>query len=529
MRQRVQSNLFWMGSSATNDGTFRLEQQHELELVADVLGPSSRSATLLRYLAGKCFAGAGDQPSEYEIATEVFGRSKSKFDPSEDAIVRVEIHRLRKKLKEYYGGAGKGHHIRVTIPHGSYLPVFERSEAVQLPEVASTKVQPPESSVEAPLEPPSSASRLEPVPRNRHLWFYLLVPAVLLVAVLFAVIGRRHRAGPASGASVAAAPQTAARPGVPFAPVPLRLLAGYDGAPETDTDGRVWGPDKYVHGGGPWRRLDDSVTRTSDPMMFQQCRIGDFHYDIPLRPGIYELHLYFVTPGSSLVSPSAFNLRINGDLELSGFDINEDAMGPDIADERVFRDISPAKDGFLHLAFASETGAPELNALEIVPGIQGRQLPIRVTTRSSSYTDDQGNFWQADNYFLNGHLSSQAVQTTGVSDQNLFDTERYGHFSYAIPAIPSDRYTVILYFAELYFGPKGAAGGGSGSRVFKVMCNGQTLLDHFDIYKEAGPLHVLVKSFHDVRPSAQGKINLTFEPIVNNATVSGIQVLDDGE
>ena len=36
----------------------------------------------------------------------------------------------------------------------------------------------------------------------------------------------------------------------------------------------------------------------------------------------------------------------------------------------------------------------------------------------------------------------------------------------------------------------------TGRRVFKVMCNGQTLLDKFDIFREAGSLHELTKTFH---------------------------------
>ena len=60
-----------------------------------------------------------------------------------------------------------------------------------------------------------------------------------------------------------------------------------------------------------------------------------------------------------------------------------------------------------------------------------------------------------------------------------------------------------------------------------MFCNGQTLLRDFDIYKEAGSLRVVTKTFPHVEPSAQGKINLMFEPVVNNATVSGIEVLDE--
>ena len=61
------------------------------------------------------------------------------------------------------------------------------------------------------------------------------------------------------------------------------------------------------------------------------------------------------------------------------------------------------------------------------------------------------------------------------------------------------------------------------------MCNGSTLLDDFDIFKEAGDHHEITKTFYHVKPSAQGKINLTFEPILNYATVSGIEVLDESQ
>jgi hypothetical protein len=61
------------------------------------------------------------------------------------------------------------------------------------------------------------------------------------------------------------------------------------------------------------------------------------------------------------------------------------------------------------------------------------------------------------------------------------------------------------------------------------MCNGETLLDKFDIYKEAGSLHALTKTFYRLKASAQGKLNLTFEPIANYATVSGIEVLDESQ
>jgi hypothetical protein len=48
---------------------------------------------------------------------------------------------------------------------------------------------------------------------------------------------------------------------------------------------------------------------------------------------------------------------------------------------------------------------------------------------------------------------------------------------------------------------------GVGSRVFDVYCNGSTLLKNFDILREAGP-GPLLRSFHHIEPTAQGKIEI---------------------
>jgi hypothetical protein len=79
---------------------------------------------LLRYLTAKSIEAPGEQIKEYTIGVEALERRPS-FDPKEDTIVRVQIHRLREKLLEYYQGEGIQDPIMVTIPKGRYLPSFE--------------------------------------------------------------------------------------------------------------------------------------------------------------------------------------------------------------------------------------------------------------------------------------------------------------------------------------------------------------------------------------------------------------------
>jgi hypothetical protein len=515
-------------------------ERDELDAVAEALAKSPRLSRLVRYLGERYFSGESDQLHEYNIATEVFGRSKTAFDAGEDAIARVEAHRLRKRLKEYYETEGKNHPIQLSIPSGTYVPCFTR-RSDDFPKPSSDKSV---GSREPSLAVSGASGNVSPADQEKtggggiplwvrqRAWLYLLLAAAVLLAALG--IYRAARSGAMAKdvipGSAPAQPPAGSQPvSSNSASLPIRLIAGYSGKPQIDSAGAVWGADQYFHNGGTWTLPAGFITRTSDPMLFEQWRTGDFFYDIPLQPGVYELHLYFVTTERSSDENSTFSIGINGATVLAGFDVNSDALGDNVADERVFRDVSPAKDGYLHLAFTSERGAPSLNALEILQGIPNKQLPIRLVTQPTSFTDHDGQFWHPDNYFMNGRLSAKRQKIEGSLDPDLFAAERYGHFTYAIPVDTRDRYTLVLHFAEFYFGPHASGVGGTGSRVFRVMCNGAVLLDDFDIFKEAGSLHELTKTFYHLKPTAQGKLNLTFEPIVNNATVSGIEVLDESQ
>ncbi len=79
---------------------------------------------LLQFLTARAFEGGADGLKEYTIGVEAFGRPQD-FDPKTDTIVRVQIHRLRQKLTEYYEADGSRDPILVEIPKGHYLPTFE--------------------------------------------------------------------------------------------------------------------------------------------------------------------------------------------------------------------------------------------------------------------------------------------------------------------------------------------------------------------------------------------------------------------
>jgi len=522
-----------LGSESDPTGTERAE----LERVVAALERSPRLAKLLNFVGQKYLDGRADEITEYNIATEVFGRAKTSFD-STDSVARTEVYRLRKKLKEYYDTEGRDHPVQILIPFRTYAPEFIRRDSVtakqqsDIDELANIRTGDAGETAEA--EDPTRAETKGPTGPSRGkralLYGGIAVAALALIAVM---AFRQFRNGFSLDSSV--------KPGAEFstktqsvmpanpATVPLRLLAGYSGSPKIDSAGAYWQADRYFIGSAGFERPKSPIARTVDPMLFDHWRTGgDFSYDIPLAPGIYELHLFFVaSPPDD--GTQYFDVIANGQLLLSAFNISSDALGPNIADEKVFKDISPTQDGYLHLRFpAGRTTSAVLNAIELLPGLPHRQLPIRIVMQAAAITDHDGNLWHPDNYFQGGMVSDPPRQVSGTSDPKLYAQERFGHFTYSIPVDAHGRYTIVLHFAELYWIPDGSGKIGVGSRVFRVYCNGSTLLDNFDIFKEVGSLHALTKTFYHIRPSTEGKLDLTFEPIKNFATISAIEVIDEG-
>jgi len=86
--------------------------------------PESNPGKLLRYLCEKYFGGGDADLKERNIAMDVFHRPAS-FDKRSDSIVRVEAHRLRKRMAGFYAGPGRDRPLRIVIPVGQYAPVLE--------------------------------------------------------------------------------------------------------------------------------------------------------------------------------------------------------------------------------------------------------------------------------------------------------------------------------------------------------------------------------------------------------------------
>ncbi len=88
-------------------------------LASPMFVQAERQQRFLRYIAEETLAGRADKLKGYTIGVEVFDRDPS-FDPTIDAIVRVEAGRLRTKLREYYATDGQHDRVQFELPKGAY-------------------------------------------------------------------------------------------------------------------------------------------------------------------------------------------------------------------------------------------------------------------------------------------------------------------------------------------------------------------------------------------------------------------------
>ena len=86
---------------------------------------AERLGRFLKFVVDETLEGRADRLNQFAIAIDVFDRDET-FDPSIDAIVRVEAGRLRSRLIEYYAELGRDDPIRIELPKRSYVATFQR-------------------------------------------------------------------------------------------------------------------------------------------------------------------------------------------------------------------------------------------------------------------------------------------------------------------------------------------------------------------------------------------------------------------
>lgn len=89
---------------------------------------------MLRYIVEQTIKGAGDALDEQSIRQAIFGGN----GPAANPIVRVEAHRLRSKLAEYYLTEGRHDPVEISLLHRRYSAVFHDRGISRQPQYSET-------------------------------------------------------------------------------------------------------------------------------------------------------------------------------------------------------------------------------------------------------------------------------------------------------------------------------------------------------------------------------------------------------
>jgi hypothetical protein len=503
-----------MGTSAASAGldfTERAELDWLLE--SGALGRSANLIKVLRYVCDETAAGRGDHIKEYSIAVEALGR-KANFDPQTDTIVRVTFHTLRKRLQDIYEtGEGMSHTVRIVIPTGGYAAQF-----VHLQEAGrASHVPGAEPGGSLPIGSPLASSApeppfpLSPAPTRHFPWLWL--GALVAVALVAVALWRQSHSSHSSlmEAFSPAAPVTISGP--------THILFGKGRHPYTDRSGIRWEPKPACEGGESVPPTGVAFSGTEDSYIYDGGIRGIVRCIFHAPPGLYELRLHFAEPGNLEPAHRVVSLAVNAGPTQS-VDVVDRAGGDHAATTFTIPGIRPENDGTIHLDFTSEVSP--VNAIEILPAPTVQALPLRIVAASTPFKDDGGNVWLSDRYFRGGRHGQPPDQEHRPS-LGLYSSGRIGTFQYSLPAPKGSKYRVTLYFREQWFGQENGAPGGVGSRVFNVYCNGQSVLQDFDILAD-GHGQSVTKTIDGVSPTAQGEINIAFVPVTNYPLVNAIEV-----
>jgi len=126
--------------------------------------------------------------------------------------------------------------------------------------------------------------------------------------------------------------------------------------------------------------------------------------------------------------------------------------------------------------------------------------------------------YEADNYFVGGNLSNTSDPIAGTSDDALYQTERWGTYSYEIP-VSAAEYDIALYFNEMYHTENNA-------RIFSVSVEDQPVVENFDLHATAGHDMAYSERISGIRVN-DGSLTIQVTAQVDNGTLSGFAVYSD--
>ncbi|WP_278045515.1 malectin domain-containing carbohydrate-binding protein [Edaphobacter modestus] len=223
------------------------------------------------------------------------------------------------------------------------------------------------------------------------------------------------------------------------------------------------------------------------------------------------------SPSTNAVSYALFR----GSAAGNETELVENLTGTQFTDNNVI----PATTYFYKVEAVNGAGASSFSN-ETQAAMPGNSQPSgnSVVQIDSGSTTTVGSF-VADEYADGGSVTPNVgvpIDTTKAQNpapMEVYQTNRYGNFTYTIPNLSSGTpYILRLHFAETYWGQ-------SGSRLFNILVNGQTVQSNLDIFAASGGKDAAISIDYPVT-AQNGQLAISFQTVRDNALVSGVELLN---
>lgn len=196
----------------------------------------------------------------------------------------------------------------------------------------------------------------------------------------------------------------------------------------------------------------------------------------------------------------------------SGSDSSEDAG------DEVITEIDTDNDGIIDSIDTCPNTSPDDLALVDDTGCLPTEfdyLVLAVNSGGLAYTSAAGIEYQADAYFDTGDTSSTGSSIQQTDDDLLYQTERWGNFTYTFD-LPNGNYNVRIHLAEIFHDE-------ANKRAMDISIEGESIVSALDIYNEVGKNSAHILEADDISVT-DGQLNLEFIPNIDNAKVSAIDI-----
>lgn len=212
------------------------------------------------------------------------------------------------------------------------------------------------------------------------------------------------------------------------------------------------------------------------------------------------------------------------DQSVAGYDVYRDGVKVARVSGVIFSDGGLVAGTRYTYRVEAVDGAGKLSGLSAAvqatfPAPTSGDIVAAVNAGGPAFTATDGTMYAADAFVSGGTALVRTDPISGTTDQTLYQSERYGTFSYAF-RLPRGNYEVTLKFAENYWDA-------AGSRSFDVSIEGTKVISALDLFSAASGKNLAYDRTFTVSLS-DDTLGIAFTTITDNAKVNAIAIAYDG-